>query len=59
MFKLRRRAARQKRKSSAQENGGTGHHDALTDGIRQRKPHQPVNSPSGRFSYLFVFCVGD
>lgn len=40
----RRRAARQKRKGSTQENGGTVHHEVLTDGIRHRKPQQHPNS---------------
>jgi len=44
---LRRRAARQKRKGSTQENGGTVHHEVLADGIRHRKPQQHPNSGPG------------
>ena len=48
---FRRRAARQKRKSSTQENGGTVPHDALiTNGIRQRKAQQPAGSGSGKLN---------
>ena len=38
----RRRAARQKRKSSGQENGGIVLNEMMTDGMRQRKMTQPV-----------------
>jgi len=49
---IRRRAARQKRKGSAQENGGTVHHEVLADGMRQRKPQQHSNSALGTFAFL-------
>ena len=52
----RRRAARQKRKGSAQENGGTVHHEVLADGIRQRKPQQHPNSGLGTLFYCGLNC---
>lgn len=40
----RRRVARQKRKSSVQENGGIILNEMMTDGMRQRKMTQPVGT---------------
>ena len=49
VFTYRRRAARQKRKSSAHDNGATVPHGVLlTNGIRQRKAQPPAGSGPGK-----------
>jgi len=48
-----RAAARQKRKGSGQENGGTVSHNGLIiNGVRQRKTQQAAESGPGKGYFL-------